>query len=62
MDVNKEVQVKWQPKHGERVLVKNHGNEYREREFIGVTSEGKYLCWYEDKTNALPFVHIKPIK
>lgn len=49
-------------KQGDMVLVSNDGDNYRVREYIGITSEGKFLCWYEDKKNALPFKYIKPYK
>ena len=50
---------KFVPEQGEMVLA---SEDFEEREFIGMSIDGRYLCWNKDKTEAFSYnkVHLKP--
>ena len=53
---------KFIPKQGEMIRVREYRNhEWKEREFIAITSDNKYLCWAEGKTEALSWKYAEPI-
>ena len=52
---------KYVPKHGETVKVSVDGVAFCEREFISITSNNRYLCWSEGKTEAYAWQYIQSI-
>ncbi len=49
------------PKKGDMILV-NYGIKHKEREFISMTSNKRYLCWDENKTEANVWKNVEPLK
>ena len=49
---------KYIPKQGDMVLIPY---DKVQREFIAMTSNDKYLCWYDNKTNASIWTKVEPI-
>ena len=49
-------------KQGDMIEVSDYGTDWERREFISSTSNGKFLCWSEDKAYATTWQYTRPIQ
>jgi hypothetical protein len=54
--------MEWIPKEGEIIEVReNSHGDWEHREFICISKDGKFLCWYGNKTDVLFWKYARPL-